>query len=108
MKHFTLYGMLAGAALLACAAAAHGAATVRGRVVHARDQSAAAGYKVTVANRNSRTTPAQVGADGMYYIYNVEPGSYDLEIWVPQRHAPEVYRIRVIEPHTDVPQVAVP
>jgi len=89
-------------------AAAHAAATVRGKVIRDKDKSAAAGYRVTVMNDKARTTPARVGQDGMYYIYDVEPGPYQLEIWVPNTAAPVVYKIQVVEPYTDVPQIAVP
>ena len=100
--------MAAWAGLLVIPLAAHAAATVRGKVVHVKDKSAAAGYRVTIANEKGRTTPARVGPDGMYYIYDVSPGSYQLEIWVPSAAAPVVYKIQVVEPYTDVPQLAVP
>jgi hypothetical protein len=100
--------MAVGAALLAIPLAAHAAATVRGKVVHDKDKNAAAGYRVTVANEKGRTSPARVGPDGMYYIYNVSPGEYQLEIWVPNAAAPAVFKIQVVEPYTDVPQLAVP
>jgi hypothetical protein len=44
----------------------------------------------------------------MYYIYNIAPGAYDLEVWVPGAKAPAVYRINVVEPNADVPQLSVP
>jgi len=100
--------MAAWAVLLAIATAAHAAATVRGKVVRDKDKSPAAGYRVTVMKDNVRTTPARVGQDGMYYIYNVSPGPYQLEIWVPNTAAPVIYNIQVVEPYTDVPQIAVP
>jgi hypothetical protein len=94
--------------LLAICPLAHAAATIRGKLVHDKDKSAAAGYRVTVMKDKARTTPARVGPDGMYYIYNVLPGEYQLEIWVPNTAAPVVYKIQVVEPYTDVPQIAVP
>ena len=84
------------------------AATIRGKLVHGNNQPAA-GYQVTVSNAQAgRSTPARAGADGLYYIYNIAPGTYDLEIWVPGEKAPAVYRINVVEPYTDVPQLSVP
>jgi hypothetical protein len=92
---------------LLVAAAAH-AATIRGKLVHKNNQPAT-GYEVTISNGQAgRSTPARAGADGMYYIYNIAPGAYDLEVWVPGAKAPAVYRINVVEPNTDVPQLSVP
>ncbi len=108
MNRFQWKSMAGCAVLLAVSTAAHAAATVRGKLVHDKDKSAAAGYRVTVMKDNARTTPARVGPDGMYYIYDVLPGPYQLEIWVPNTAAPVVYKIQVVEPYTDVPQIAVP
>ena len=107
MKRFGM--ILFGWALVATmAVAAHAAATVRGKVVHDKDKSAAAGYKITMSNEKGRTTPARVGSDGMFYIYGVLPGPYQLEVWIPNTAPPMVYKIQVVEPYTDVPQLAVP
>jgi hypothetical protein len=93
---------------LLLAASAAQAATIRGKLFH-NNKQAAAGYQVTVSNAQAgRSSPARVGADGMYYIYNIAPGTYDLEVWVPGAASPTVYRINVIEPYTDVPQLSVP
>ena len=91
--------------LLAVAAQA---ATIRGKLVHKNNQPAT-GYEVTISNGEAgRSTPARVGADGMFYFHNIAAGTYNLEIWVPGANAPTVYRINVIEPNTDVPQLSVP
>ena len=108
MKRLAMSRVVAAMVLLALPVAAQAAATVRGKLVHTGDKSAAAGYRVTVVNEKGRTSPARVGQDGMYYIYNVLPGQCQLEIWVPKTAAPVVYKIQVVEPYTDVPQLAVP
>jgi len=93
-------------ALVLAAASAH-AATVRGQLLHSNGYPAA-GYAVTVSSaQTGRSSPARVGADGMYYILNVPPGAYYLEIWVnPQ--SPMVYQIYVNEPYTDIPRIVIP
>lgn len=102
--------VLMGSVLAACGVSAGNAATVRGRVVHAANKRPAAGYSVTVAKTGrlrARSTAVRVGADGMYNVFNVSPGSYYLEVWVPGQ-TPRVYPIQVHETYTDLPQVAVP
>jgi hypothetical protein len=84
------------------------AATVRGRLIHANGYFAA-GVAVTVFNPQlGRSSPAYTGPDGMYYLYNVPPGYYNLEIWINPGGAPIVYQIQVGEPYTDIPQIGVP
>ena len=84
------------------------AATVRGRLVHANGYPAA-GVAVTVSNQQvGRSSPAYAGADGMYYLYNVPPGYYYLEVWIYPGGAPVVYQIQVIDPYTDTAQIGVP
>jgi hypothetical protein len=100
--------------LLACllfssltAGSAH-AATVRGRLVHANGYPAA-GVAVTVFNQQvGRSSPAYAGPDGMYYLYNVRPGIYYVEVWVRASGPPVVYQIRVVEPYTDIPPIRTP
>lgn len=54
-----------------------------------------------------RSSPADTGPDGMYYLYNVPPGGYWLEIWVA--NGPLVYPIQVFDqPLTDIPPIQVP
>jgi hypothetical protein len=45
----------------------------------------------------------------MYYLQNVPPGTYNLEIWVSTdpRVSPVVYVIEVVDPYTDVPPILV-
>lgn len=84
------------------------AATVRGRLIHPNGYPAA-GIAVTVINAGGvRCSPAYTGADGMYYLFNIPPGPYYLEIWIYPGGAPERFQIQVVEPYTDIPQVGVP
>jgi hypothetical protein len=102
--------MKTSAALLAVffLATMAGASTVRGRLVHSNGYPAA-GVAVTVVNQSvGRSSPAYAGPDGMYYLYNVPPGVYYLEVWVYPGAAPMVYQIQVVEPYTDIPQVGIP
>jgi hypothetical protein len=45
----------------------------------------------------------------MYYLHNISPGTYNLEIWISQRPGarPLVYKINVREPLTDIPAIRV-
>ena len=85
------------------------AATVRGRLIHGSNGYPAAGVAVTVYNQGvGRSSPAYTGTDGMYYLYNVPPGYYYLEVWIYPGGAPIVYQIQVAEPYTDIPPTGVP
>ena len=87
------------------------AATVRGRldrVYRNGVRKHAAG--VTVLSRaRGRTSPSHTDSDGMYYIYNVSPGAYYLEVWVNSSPGspPMVFPIQVVEPYTNVPAIVV-
>jgi hypothetical protein len=84
------------------------AATIRGRLVHSNGYPAG-GVAVTVVNQTvGRSSPAYAGPDGMYYLYNVPAGYYYLEVWINGGGQPIVYQIRVVEPYTDIPPIAVP
>jgi hypothetical protein len=84
------------------------ASTVRGRLLHINGYPAA-GVAVTVSNQQAgRSSPAYAGPDGMYYLYNVPPGYYYLEIWL-RPDAPTMYQIQVInQPYTDIAPISVP
>jgi hypothetical protein len=83
------------------------AATVRGKLL--RGNGAASGVEVTVLNSQKvRTQPAYSGANGMYYIPNVKPGSYTLEVWATPNKSPLTVPIQVKEPETDVNPVKLP
>lgn len=86
------------------------AASVRGRV----DQAYANGQRIPMAGvivtvsqpGRGRSAPSYTDGWGMYYLQNIRPGIYNLEIWSPNSPGrPIVYRIRVNEPYTDIPPV---
>ena len=65
------------------------------------------GVQVTLNHPQlGRTDPAYSGPDGMYYLYNIPPGSYYLEVWVT--NPPWVFNVNVYAPQTDLPPVNVP
>ncbi|MGO9864770.1 MAG: hypothetical protein ACLPLR_14250 [Terriglobales bacterium] len=90
------------------------AATIRGRL----DRVAPNGYRypasaVAVTAQSpyvGRSNPAFTAQDGMYYLYNVPPGYYTLEVWWSRdpNVPPAVYQIQVIEPLTDLAPIVVP
>jgi len=89
-----------------------GASTVRGRLVR-RGPSGdypAAGVEVSlyaVSSKIGRSPKAYSGTDGMYYIPNVPPGQYRLELWVDKQ--PLTYDIAVrAEEYTDIAPIPVP
>src|SRR5262249_50228955 len=72
-------------------------ATLRGRLDRATPYglSPAAGTQVTVNSQTiGRSSPTYAGTDGFYYIYNVPPGPYTLEVWLPGT-APMVFSLTV-------------
>src|SRR6266446_4878099 len=89
------------------------AASVRGRLNHAYPNGqtvSGIGFAVTVFRGDiGRSAPAYSGQDGMYYLYNIPPGTYNLEIWTSRdpRVPPTVYVIVVSEPNTDIPPIYV-
>lgn len=81
------------------------AATVRGQLVHANDNSPAA-YVAIRLNSNTKGASqfAHSGSDGRFYLENVPPGDYTLEVW---RGGQVIWRspITVQEPTTDAPTI---
>jgi hypothetical protein len=51
--------------------------------------------------------PTLTGYDGMYYFYNVYPGTYPLNIWYGGA-TPLQFAIFVHNPYTDIPQYQIP
>lgn len=97
--------------LLFVAQASAYAGTVRGMLLR-RDgygkQYAAPYVKVSLNNQaRGRSALAYSGTDGMYYLYNVPPGDYLLEIWTPTKLLR--YKISVSnERYTDIAQIQIP
>jgi hypothetical protein len=82
-------------------------ATVRGRLDRKDGQGRlypATYVSVTLNSSNmGRSSPAYTGADGMFYLYNVPPGDYYLEIWAYPGRPPLTFTIRVYDrPYTDI------
>ncbi len=104
---------LAPALLLFAITSAAAAATVRGRLdrVYANGvRYPAVGVAVTLYGQNvRRSAPAYTGPDGLYYLYNIPPGSYYLEVWTSRDPGarPAVYPVSVREPYTDVAPIVV-
>jgi hypothetical protein len=100
---------IAGVVGLAVLSTQADAAIVRGRLLHG--ESAAAGVSVTLLSKaNGSVAPAVLtAADGMYYLYNVTPGAYSLEVWTGgTAGTPTRYPVNVTEPVTDVPAITLP
>jgi hypothetical protein len=89
------------------------AGTVRGRLDR-RDGYGRVYPAVYVAvtlfqDGRGRSAPAYTGTDGMYYLYNVPPGTYNLEIWAYPNQPPIVYTIYVAnQPLTDIKPIQIP
>jgi hypothetical protein len=99
--------------VMAASSATVSAATVRGRVgcaVQGGRQGAVNGKYVTVFNANiGRSKQASVGADGMFYLYNIPANSYVLEVWSRSNPSlpPQTFQLKVLEPYTNVPAITV-
>ena len=98
--------------MVVCAELLAGASTVRGRLIR-RGPSGdypAAGIEVSlyaVSSKIGRSPKAYSGTDGMYYIPNVPPGQYQLELWVGKQ--PLIYEIAVRgNEYTDIAPISVP
>lgn len=92
--------------------AAAEAGTVRGRLVRRtpRGEFPAQGIPVTVFRSDlGRSGTAYTGPDGMYYLYNVPPGNYALELWVYPNSRPMVFSIVVsTQAFSDIAPIVVP
>lgn len=92
------------------------AGTVRGRLVRQGNQYPAQGVPVTVFQKPSGPFPSlgrssftYSGRDGMYYLYNIPPGYYTLELWVYPNRPPWIYNILVYNlPYTDIGVIFIP
>ena len=102
--------LLCSLLLLQCLGTAD-AAVVRGRLQRFYPNRAlvpAPGIPVTVWCLQFGRSPAYYSLyDGMFYLSNIPPGVYNLEIWV-RPNQPMVFPITVREPNTDIPPINVP
>lgn len=90
------------------------ASTVRGRLVRQTPQGAVPAISVMVTlaspNNSRRSQPSYSGVDGMYYLYNIPHGTWNLEIWIyGPRGRPLVYTVNVqTEPFSDIAPLVIP
>ena len=81
------------------------AQTVRGRLWRSTPNglNPASALAVTLYSpQRGRSSPAYSTSEGYYYLYNVPPGRYILEIWTGR--APTTTEIMVgMQPFTDIP-----
>ncbi|NWG86486.1 MAG: carboxypeptidase regulatory-like domain-containing protein [Hydrogenophilaceae bacterium] len=96
--------------LMLAASAAAFAQTVRGQVVRWTPYGnyPAAYVAVTLLSPQlGRSAPAYSTPDGFYFLYNVPPGQYVLEVWAYQQ-APITMPVVVFPaPLTDIPPVTI-
>jgi hypothetical protein len=105
--------LAAGCMFLLLTIQAASAATVRGQLNRHSGTGAApaAGICVTVySEKGGRSARVCSNAQGMYYLANIIPGSYQLEIWTsPSPGASPIrYPITVAEPYTDIHPITLP
>lgn len=89
------------------------AATVRGqlyRLVY-NTRYPAPYIAVTLVNPTmGRSSPAYTDTNGMYYLFNVPPGSYTLEIWWSRDPSQPPLRYNIIvnnNPYTDIAPIMI-
>src|SRR6266699_3924377 len=73
------------------------AGNVRGQIVRQTSQGTVPAQGIAVSvyrNDIGRSGFAYTGYDGMYYLYSIPPGDYQLEVWLDQ-NTRLFYQIRV-------------
>jgi len=88
------------------------AGAVRGQLLRVAPNGGrypAAGVAVTVFRGDlGRSGAAYTGYDGMYYLYNIPPGNYTLEIWTGAQMPSATYNIIVYnQPMTDIAPIVI-
>lgn len=108
MKLRCYFLTLASAALVLLLSAGAHAATVHGKLVFAANNTPAP-YVAVRLNTPSRGPSefAYSGADGSYYLKNIPPGSYQLEVWRGGKIAATT-AVTVQEPATELAATRVP
>ena len=84
--------------------------TVRGKLIRIGPQGTypAGGIRVTVNSQyRGRSNPAYSGPDGMFYLYNIPPGQYVLEVWATSPALFFTIQVRE-QPFSDVAPIRVP
>lgn len=94
--------------ILTCITYAH-ATTIRGRLDRTSNFGIypAVGIAVTVFSPSAgRSYPAYTDNYGFYYLYNIPPGNYNLEVWIT--NPPRFWTIQVPpQPQFDVAPIQV-
>lgn len=98
--------------LFSCMVNGHArAATVQGAAICSNQNAPAYSAVMTVFRADiGQSSPASVGQDGMFYLYNIPPGVYTLQVW--NRSNPSapalLFQISVFEPLTSLPALRLP
>ena len=86
----------------------HGASTVRGKLVRAREATAAPGLLVRLVNLNGVARTTYSASDGMFYFYNIAAGRHTLHVQVSAKQT-LTYEIQVEDrAYTDIAPIRVP
>jgi hypothetical protein len=97
-------------AIFCLAPLSHGqTTTVRGQVVRRDGITPLPNISVDLlTGAGARSVPSISGANGMYYLYNIPAGDYQIEVWAGG--SPIVYPVRIVlgTPLQDLPRVVVP
>ena len=95
MKTYRFAIVISVIALFICASQAE-AVNIRGRLDRGMNAGVypAVGIPVTVSSpRTGRSYAAYTDKYGFYYLYNIPPGNYNLEVWVT--NPPRIWRVQV-------------
>jgi hypothetical protein len=92
--------MLLTVILTLIASTTFAATVVRGKVVHTDGSTAYVNVVVTLAG-GGRSGTVYTGADGMFYLENVNPGQYKLTLKT-QRETRTVQVVAAPKPYTDL------
>lgn len=104
-----------GLAAVLCALLGSGVApgaVVRGRIQANATKTGVAGVRITVITVGAlpvkavRSAPVFTDSNGMFWIQNVRPGSYNLEVWNSDGSL-KAYKIQVAEPVLNVAPIGV-
>ena len=68
----------------------------------------AGGIAVTLRNSNGSSLAVTSDANGMYYLSNVQPGHYTLQVWSRPGAPPLLLEVQVAEPRLDVNPLNLP
>lgn len=109
---FFLFTLVALASLCLTASAQVKQSTVRGRIDRQTTTGVvpAAYIRVTMYREDTKEKLPETytGSNGIYYIRNVTPGTYILQVWLSADRLYKSYRITVGgEPYTDIQTISI-